>query len=119
MFHFLHCFQTVQTDEPRVNENNNNQANAQKKLNIEQKQSENFEIMKMNFKRLNHRKIYNKMFFREFDVWHHIEPNDFWVILNRRVFDLSHLVKLVNELPSNSNDLTVSFCAFVLCSLID
>lgn len=63
--------------------------------------------MKVDGIKLNNRKLYNKMFFREFDVLHHIKPNDFWVILNRRVLDLSHLVQLIDELPSSNNDLTV------------
>lgn len=64
-------------------------------------------IMKVKNMKLNNRKLYNKMFFREFDVLHHIKPNDFWVVLNRRVLDLSQLVQLIDELPSNNNDLTV------------
>lgn len=69
-------------------------------------------IIKLNndLMKLHDRKLYNKKFFREFDVLHHIKPNDFWVILDRRVLDLSHLVKLIDELPSNSTDLTVCIC---------
>lgn len=71
-------------------------------------------IMKVDSVKLNNRKLYNKMFFREFDVLHHIKPNDFWVILNRRVLDLSHLVQMIDELPSTNNDLTVRICLFLL-----
>lgn len=67
-------------------------------------------IMKTDSVKPIERKFYNKMFFRDFDVLHHIKPNDFWVILNRRVLDLSHLVKLIDELPGNNNDLTVCTC---------
>lgn len=59
---------------------------------------------------VDYQQLYNKMFFREFDVLHHIQPNDFWVILNRRVLDLSRLVQLIDELPSNNNELTVCIC---------
>lgn len=59
---------------------------------------------------INDRKLYNKKFFREVDVLHHIKPNDFWVILNRQVLDLSHIVKSIDELPSNSTDFTVCIC---------
>lgn len=70
--------------------------------------------MKVDSVKLNNRKLYNKMFFREFDVLHHIKPNDFWVILNRRVLDLSHLVQMIDELPSTNNDLTVRIYNFLL-----
>lgn len=80
-----------------------------------------FDKQIMKPKKLIYRNLYNKKFFREFDVWHHIKPNDFWLILNRRVLDLSHLVKMIDELPNNITDSTVSnwahFCAFVLCDL--
>lgn len=57
------------------------------------------------------RNYYNKKFFREFDVLHHIKPNDFWVILNGRVLDLSHLVRSIDTVPSSSIHFTVKYFA--------
>lgn len=68
------------------------------------------QIMKTDLQKTTNRNLYNKRFFREFDVLSHIKPNDFWVILNRRVLDLSNLVKLIDELPSNSKDSAVCAC---------
>lgn len=52
-------------------------------------------------------KVYNKTFFRAFEILSHIKANDFWIILDRRVLDLSNLMKKMNETPKNGKDLAV------------
>lgn len=52
--------------------------------------------------------LYIKRFYRPYEVIQHTKPNDFWVILNRRVLDLSGLMKLEDEVSSSQKELTVN-----------
>ncbi|XP_031619194.1 cytochrome b5 domain-containing protein 1 [Contarinia nasturtii] len=48
--------------------------------------------------------VYNKCFYRTFEVLSHIQHNDFYVILDRRVLDLSNLMRSIDEMPSNGKN---------------
>lgn len=63
--------------------------------------------MKVKAKLRNTDKVYNKTFYRVFDILSHVKPDDFWVILDRRVLDLSSLMKEMNQTPKNGKDLAV------------
>lgn len=47
--------------------------------------------------------VYKRCFYRKYEVLPHIKRDDFWVILNRRVLDLSALMKSMNEMPNIKN----------------
>lgn len=51
-------------------------------------------------------KLYIKCFYRAVEITSHIKPNDFWVIFNQCVLDLSLITNKINETPIG--DLTVS-----------
>lgn len=63
--------------------------------------------MKTDVNLTNSENVYPKCYYRAFEVLCHIKIDDFWVILNRRVLDLSNLMKAMDEMPSNGKDLTV------------
>lgn len=48
---------------------------------------------------ININNVYSKCFYRKYEVLSHIKPDDFWVILNRRVLNLSSIMKLMNKIP--------------------
>ena len=51
--------------------------------------------------------VYNKCYYRTFEVLSHIKRDDFWLILHRRVLDLSSLMKSVDELPISGKNQSV------------
>lgn len=52
--------------------------------------------------------VYNKCFYRTFEILSHIKRDDFWLILNRRVLDLSDLMKSIDEIPNSGKNQSVS-----------
>lgn len=66
-----------------------------------------FVIMKEGLNSVHLKEIYCKSFYRTFEILNHIKPNDFWVILNRRVLDLSSLMKLLDEMSNSDKNLAV------------
>lgn len=53
-------------------------------------------------------KVYIKCYYRKFEVLNHIKCNDFWVILNQRVLDLSSLLRSMHELPCKNLSVFIS-----------
>ncbi|XP_055304265.1 uncharacterized protein LOC129569455 [Sitodiplosis mosellana] len=49
-------------------------------------------------------KVYNKCYYRTFEVLSHIKRDDFWLILDRKVLDLSALMKSIDELPTSGKN---------------
>lgn len=62
----------------------------------------------MNIMKKDLNKIYFKRFYRTSEVVHRIKRDEFWVILDRRVLDLSSLMKTIDEIQSNEKNLAVS-----------
>lgn len=52
--------------------------------------------------------VYNKSYYRTFEVLSHIKREDFWIILNRRVLDLSTLMKSIDEMPISGKNQSVN-----------
>lgn len=52
-------------------------------------------------------KIYPKFFYSTHEVAHHSTHDDFWIILNKRVLNLSSLMKTIDQIQNNEKDLTV------------
>lgn len=82
-----------------------------KKLNNIQTQTKSF-VMKVKSKESNIGNVYIKCFYRTFEVLSHIKRDDFWVILNRRVLNLSRLMKSMDELPCKNLSVIIAiyFC---------
>lgn len=70
--------------------------------------------MKDLLKSVHLKNVYSKNFYRTYEILNHIKPNDFWVILNRRVLDLSSLMKLLDEMLNGDKNLTVYWLLFIV-----
>lgn len=64
--------------------------------------------MKKDLNKIYSENIYFKHFYRTSEVIHRIKRDDFWVILDRRVLDLSGLMKTIDQIQSNEKNLAVS-----------
>lgn len=53
--------------------------------------------------------LYSKKYFQKSEVLTHIAFDDFWVILNQHVLDLSDLTKTMDEKPIKCESLKVMF----------
>lgn len=63
--------------------------------------------------------VYNKSHYRTFEILSHIKRDDFWVILNRRVLDLSTLMKSIDEMPTSGKNQSVTEIAYhIHCKII-
>lgn len=63
----------------------------------------------------NYDSVYCKQFYRIFETVERSEPNNFWIVLHGRVFDLSSLTKCVKDTNCKTNrNYPVSFELFFL-----
>lgn len=62
--------------------------------------------------------IYPKCYYRTSEVVHHIKYDDFWIILNQRVLDLSSLMKTIDQVQNNEKDLTVCIASSFYTQLL-
>lgn len=63
--------------------------------------------MKKDFNPIYSENIYSKCFFRTAEVVNHTKRNDFWVILNQRVIELSDLMKTIDHIEDDEKNLAV------------
>lgn len=57
---------------------------------------------------LNLSKVYNKCYYRIFEILSHNTRDNFWVILDRRVLNLSTLMRSIDEMPTNGKNQSVN-----------